>query len=95
MPVSPGVVKFDPATRTLTAIGMGSVPLGITMGDKQVQRYRERERTRPLAAGGKMVIEPGLPVARSGQAERLTGLRGNAHRREGRPHGFRRLHGGQ
>ena len=34
VPESPGVVRFDPATRTLYAIGEGSVPLGITMGDK-------------------------------------------------------------
>ena len=34
MPESPGVVRFDPATRTLTAVGIGEVPLGVTMGDK-------------------------------------------------------------
>ena len=37
VPESPGVVRFDPATRTLTAIGTGEVPLGITMGDKIVR----------------------------------------------------------
>ena len=34
VPESPGVVRFDPATRTLTAVGVGAVPLGVTMGDK-------------------------------------------------------------
>ena len=37
VPESPGVVQFDPATRTLRPIGVGEVPLGITMGDKITQ----------------------------------------------------------
>lgn len=69
VPESPGVVRFDPATRTLTAIGVGAVPLGITMGDKitQVQVV-----VRPRAIEGKLVVEPGALILAPGQADRVS-----------------------
>ena len=70
VPESPGVVRFDPATRTLSAVGMGEVPLGITMGDKIDPRHRDREARRRSA--GKLVVEPGSLILAPGQADRLS-----------------------
>ena len=68
VPESPGVVRFDPATRTLTAIGVGEVPLGITMGDK-IARVRVIVRPRAVEPGSKLVVEPGSlrPCPRAGR----------------------------
>ncbi len=68
VPESPGVVRFDPATRTLHAENVGEVPLGITMGDKVA---RVRVVVRPHGTG-KLVVEPGSLILAAGQAERLT-----------------------
>ncbi len=69
VPESPGVVRFDPATRTLTAIAPGEVPVGITMGDKLA---RVLAVVRPREVGGKLVVEPGSLILAPGQADRLT-----------------------
>ena len=69
VPESPGIVRYDPATRTLTAVGVGAVPLGITMGDKLA---RVLVTVRPGGPGGKLVVEPGALVLAPGQADRLS-----------------------
>jgi hypothetical protein len=71
VPESPGVVRFDPATRTLTAVGVGEVPLGVTMGDK-IARVRVRVRPRAFEPGSKLVVEPGALILAPGQADRLS-----------------------
>ena len=68
-PESAGVVSYDAATRTLHAIGPGTVPLGITMGDKVV---RVVVNVRAAAVQGKLVVEPGSIILAPGQADRLT-----------------------
>ncbi|MGO9109380.1 MAG: Ig domain-containing protein [Thermoguttaceae bacterium] len=71
VPESPGVVRFDPATRTLTAVGTGEVPLGVTMGDK-IARVLVVVRPRGAEVGSKLVVEPGSLILAPGQADRLT-----------------------
>lgn len=71
VPESPGVVRFDPATRTLTAIGVGEVPLGITVGDK-IARVGVIVRPRAIEKGSKLVVEPGSLILAPGQADRLS-----------------------
>jgi len=70
VPESPGVVRFDPAMRTLSALQAGTVPLGVTMGDK-VTRVQVIVRPRAIEAGGNLVVEPGSLVLAAGQADRL------------------------
>ena len=71
VPESPGVVRFDPATRTLSAIGTGSVPLGITMGDK-LARVTVTVRPHGAEKGSKLIVEPGSLILAPGQADRLS-----------------------
>jgi hypothetical protein len=71
VPESPGVVRFDPATRTLTAIGTGAVPLGIAMGDK-LARVLVVVRPHGVEPGSKLVVEPGSLILAPGQADRLS-----------------------
>ena len=86
VPESPGVVRFDPATRTLYAIGEGSVPLGITMGDKgtrvQVVGGREASSERQQA---RRRAEFGGSGPRTGRS--LEGLRGKPQRGKDRDGG--------
>ena len=71
MPESPGVVRFDAATRTLNAVGTGTVPLGITMGDK-LTRVRATVRPHGVEKDSKLVVEPGSLILAPGQADRLS-----------------------
>ena len=71
VPESPGVVRFDAATRTLHAENVGEVPLGITMGDKMT-RVRVIVRPGGAVAGGHVIVEPGSVLLAPGQAERLS-----------------------
>jgi hypothetical protein len=71
VPESPGVVAFDPATRSLTAKNLGEVTLGVTVGDK-LARARVRVGALAIVAGGKLVVEPGSLLLAPGQADRLT-----------------------
>ena len=68
VPGSPGVVRYDPATRTLYAEGVGEVPLGIAMGDKVA---RVMVAVKPRAIQGKLVVEPASLILAPGQADRL------------------------
>ena len=70
VPESPGVVQFDPATRTLSTIGLGEVPLGVTMGDK-ITRVKVAVRPHAIEAGSKLVVEPGSLILAPGQADRV------------------------
>ncbi len=69
VPESPGVVRFDAATRTLHAENVGEVPLGITMGDKMT---RVRVVVTPGAVTGTVVVEPGSVLLAPGQAQRVS-----------------------
>jgi hypothetical protein len=69
-PESPGVVEFDPARRTLKAINMGQVTIGVTEGDK-LARAVVKVGPPPILAG-KLVVEPGSLILAAGQAERLS-----------------------
>ena len=65
----PGVVRFDPATRTLSAC-MRVRALGITMGHK-ITRVQVVVRPQGIQDGRKLIVEPGSLVLAPGQAGRL------------------------
>jgi hypothetical protein len=69
-PESPGVVEFDPVSRTLRAKNMGQVTIGVTEGDK-LARAVVRVGPPPILAG-KLVVEPGSIILAPGQADRLS-----------------------
>ena len=69
VPESPGVVRFDPATRTLHAERVGEVPVGITMGDKIT---RVLVTVTPHKVEGTLAVDPGSLLLAPGQAERLS-----------------------
>lgn len=70
VPDSPGVVDFDPQTRTLTARNTGQVTVGVTLGDKLAHTV-VKVGPRPVLAG-KLVVEPGSLLLAPGQADRLS-----------------------
>jgi hypothetical protein len=70
VPESPGIVEFDPQTRTLAAKNMGQVTLGVALGDK-ITHALVRVGPPPVLAG-KLVVEPGSLLLAPGQADRLS-----------------------
>ena len=70
VPDSPGIVAFDPETRTLTAKNMGQVTVGVTLGDKLTHAVVKVGP--PPVLAGKLVVEPGSLVLAPGQADRLS-----------------------
>ena len=72
VPESPGVVRFDPATRTLHAERAGEVPLGITMGDKITRVLVTVTPRAVVEDGSKLVVEKGSLILAAGQADRLS-----------------------
>ena len=69
-PESPGIVEFDPATRTLKAKNIGQLTIGVTVGDKLARAVVNVGP--PAILTGKLVVEPGSLVLAAGQAERLS-----------------------
>jgi hypothetical protein len=79
VPEVAGVVRFDPVTHTLHAIGMGEVPLGITMGDKLTRVPVVVRPPQVVLPGSKLVVEPAALILAPGQAERITARIENAN----------------
>ena len=71
VPESPGVVEFDPATRTLKAKNVGQVTLGVTVGN-QLTHAQVTVGNPVVQVNGKLVVEPGALILAPGQADRLT-----------------------
>jgi hypothetical protein len=69
-PESPGVVSFDPASRTLRATNVGQVTIGVTEGEKLARAVVKVGP--PAILAGKLVVEPGSLVLAAGQADRLS-----------------------
>jgi hypothetical protein len=74
VPQLPGIVRYDPVSRTLTGLRTGRVPVAFTLGDKvrtvdvEVQGFVDAAGG---SAGGSVVIEPGSITLAPGQCDRI------------------------